>query len=34
MNKKKLEVVRKIETIEELNKHLSPDYRKIVGIYK
>ena len=32
MNKKKVEVVRKIETLEDFNKYLSPDYRKIVGI--
>ncbi len=31
MNKKKLEIVKKIENIDELNKVMSPDFRKIVG---
>ncbi len=30
MNKKKIEIVRKVENIEELNKYLSPDFRKVV----
>ncbi len=32
MNKKKAEVVKKVENVEDLNKYLGPDYRKIVGI--
>ena len=31
MNKKKLEIVKKIENIEDLSKYLSAEFRKIVG---
>jgi hypothetical protein len=31
MQKKKIEVVKAIDKLEDLHKYLSPEYRKIVG---